>query len=253
MQDFDLSFASMISLSMGVAVVLMASHGVSWPVAALVALGLGLAAGLVNGFLVSYLGASSFIITLATGTFLTGIEFAITDQNTIAAGIPTDFSAITQGTTLGLNNQIYFGAAIALIVWILLDWTEPGRYMRAIGGNPEAARLSGVRVRAFRLWGFVIVALLAALVGLILASYAASYSPNSGASYLLPAYAAVFLGAAVFKPGEFNIPGTVVGVLFLGVIQTGLTMLSLETFIIYLVQSSILVIAVLLSRIGQRI
>jgi ribose transport system permease protein len=76
--------------------------------------------------------------------------------------------------------------------------------------------------------------------------------PNTGVPYLLPAFAAVFLGSAVFRPGEFNIPGTVVGVLFLGVIQTGLTMLQLETFVINLVQGAILIVAVLVSRLGQR-
>jgi ribose transport system permease protein len=103
-----------------------------------------------------------------------------------------------------------------------------------------------------RLWGFVLIALAGAIVGVLLTSNSASYTPNFGTSYLLPAYAAAFLGAAVFRPGEFNIPGTVLGVVFLGVIQTGLTMLSLQTYIINLVQGAILVSAVLLSRLGRQ-
>jgi ribose transport system permease protein len=135
---------------------------------------------------------------------------------------------------------------------VLLERTEIGRYMYAIGGNSEAARLSGVRVRSLRLLGFVIVAFSAAVVGLLLTSQSASYAPNLGISYLLPAFAAVFLGAAVFRPGEFNVLGTVIGVLFLGVIQTGLTMLNLQTYMINLVQGGILITAVLVSRLGQR-
>ena len=103
-----------------------------------------------------------------------------------------------------------------------------------------------------RVLGFIIVGVTAAIVGLILISESGSYAPNGGTSYLLPTYAAVFLGAAVFRPGEFNIPGTIIGVLFLGVIQTGLIMLDLQTYVINLVQGGILISAVLISRLGAR-
>jgi ribose transport system permease protein len=252
MQDFDLSFGSMIGLAGGAAVVLQSQDGWAWGIALLVALGLGLAVGVANGFLIAYLGGSSFIITLAMGTVLVGIEYAFTDQKTIFSGVAQGYVDIGQGEFLGLNNQIWIAAGIAIVLWVLLDQSELGRYMYAIGGNPEAARLSGVRIRRIRLTGFVIVALCAAIVGILLTSQAASSVPNTGVPYLLPAFAAVFLGSAVFRPGEFNIPGTVVGVLFLGVIQTGLTMLQLETFVINLVQGGILIVAVLVSQLGQR-
>lgn len=252
MQDFDLSFGSMIGLAGGAAVVLMSEDNWSWPAAALVALALGLAVGLTNGFLISYLRGSSFIITLAMGTVLVGLEYVFTDQETIFSGVAQGYIDIGQGEFLGLNNQIWIAAGIALILWVLLDKSEVGRYMYAIGGNPEAARLSGVRIRRIRLTGFVIVAVCAAIVGILLTAQAASSVPNTGVPYLLPAFAAVFLGSAVFRPGEFNLPGTVVGVLFLGVIQTGLTMLQLETYVINLVQGAILIVAVLVSQLGQR-
>ncbi len=103
-----------------------------------------------------------------------------------------------------------------------------------------------------RILGFVIVGVSASVVGILITSVAGSYSPNGGTSYLLPAFAAVFLGAAVFRPGEFNVPGTMVGVLFLGVIQTGLIMLDFETYVVNLVQGGILIGAVLISRLGER-
>jgi ribose transport system permease protein len=99
----------------------------------------------------------------------------------------------------------------------------------------------------------VVVGLAAAVVGVLISSQSGAYSPSPGLSFLLPAFAAAFLGSAVFRPGEFNIPGTVIGVLFLGVIQTGLTMLNLETYVINLVQGGVLISAVLLSRLGQRV
>jgi ribose transport system permease protein len=225
MQDFDLSFGAMI----------------------------GLVGGALNGYLIAFLGGSSFIITLAMGTVLTGIEFAFTKQATIFSGVSPDYVKIgAESYILGLSNQIWIAVVVAAVLWALLDRTEVGRYMYAIGGNPEAARLSGIRTRTLRLVGFTIVGLTAAIVGILLTSQGGSYTPSAGTSYLLPAYAAAFLGANCFRPGEFNVPGTVVGVLFLGAISTGLTILNLQTYLINLVQGGILVAAVLLGRLGQR-
>jgi len=87
---------------------------------------------------------------------------------------------------------------------------------------------------------------------MVLIANSGSYSPSFGASFLLPAYAAAFLGSAMLRPGQFNVPGTIIGVLFLGTIQTGLTMLNLEAYVINLVQGTILILAVLLSGLGAR-
>ena len=252
MRDFDLSIGSMVGLADGAAVSVMAQHGVAWPVAILTGLGLGVAAGLFTGFLVAVLGGNSFIMTLGMATILTGIEYAFTGQATVFQGFAHGFVHIGAGSWLGLNNQIWIALVVALILWALLDATEVGRYMYAIGGNEEAARLSGIRTRTLRITGFVIVAFTAAIVGILLASAGAGYTPNPGQYLLLPAYAGAFLGAACFRPGEFNVPGTVVGTLFLGTIATGLTLLNLQTYLINLVQGAILIIAVLISTVATR-
>jgi ribose transport system permease protein len=253
MQDFDLSFGAMIGLVGGAAVTLMVKDHVGWVLALLIGLGFGLVGGALNGYMIAFLGGSSFIITLAMGTVLTGIEFAFTKQATIFSGVSPDYVKIgAESYILGLSNQIWIAVVVAAVLWALLDRTEVGRYMYAIGGNPEAARLSGIRTRMLRLVGFTIVGLTAAIVGILLTSQGGSYTPSAGTSYLLPAYAAAFLGANCFRPGEFNVPGTVVGVLFLGAISTGLTILNLQTYLINLVQGGILVAAVLLGRLGQR-
>jgi ribose transport system permease protein len=251
MQDFDLSFGAMIGLGSGLVTVLIVRDGVAWPVAILLAGLAGVAVGVANGYLVAVLNTSSFIITLAMGTLLTGVEYAVTDQDTIVEEMPAGFTDIAQQSwLLGLNNVVWLALVVTVIAWVVLSKTEYGRYVYALGGNREAARLAGVRVRFLRVGGFVIVAVAAAAVGVLLSSMSASYTPNVGPPYLLPGYAAVFLGAAAFRPGQFNVLGTVVGVLLLGVIQTGLTMLNLETFVISLVQGGILIAAVLISRFG---
>lgn len=253
MQLLDLSFAAAIGLCGALAIVLMSQDGIGWQMAVLLALLAGAVCGLLNGILVSYLGGTALIITLATGTIFTGVEFAVTGQETIIGGVPAKYGEIaTHQSLLGLTNEVWIAAIIAVLGWLFLAQTEMGRYMHAIGGNEEAARLSGIRTRELKVLGFIAAGLGAAAAGILLTSAASSSTPQVGAPYLLPAYAAVFLGSAVFKLGQFNMPGTVLGVLFLGVIQTGLTMLNLNTDVIYIVQGSILVSAVLLSRIGSR-
>lgn len=252
MREFDLSFAAMAGLAAAIATVLMADSGIDWRLAVLITIMAGATAGFVNGWLIAYAGAPSFVITLALGTVLTGAEYALTDQQSVFENIASGYVQIGQGQTLGLNNQVFIALAAFLSAWLLLDFTERGRYMHAIGGNPEAAHLSGINVRRLRLWGFVLVGLAGAIAGIMLSAQAASSSPNMGAPLLLPAFAAVFLGSAAFRPGEFNVLGTLLGVMFLGVIQNGLTLMNSSPAVINVVQGSVLIGAVLLTVLDRR-
>jgi ribose transport system permease protein len=252
MGDFDLSIGSMVGLAAGAAVAMMVDNGYDWRVVILLVLGIGAIVGVANGFLVAVLGGNSFIMTLGMATILTGVEYAFTSQAVVFQGVPSQYVEIGAGEWLGISHQIWIALVVAVVLWVMLDATEPGRFMYAIGGNPEAARLSGIRTRTLRIVGFVIVALAATVVGILISSAGGGYTPNPGQYLLLPAYAGAFLGAACFRPGEFNIPGTVVGVLFLGTIATGLTLLNLQTYLINLVQGAILVVAVLLSTVATR-
>jgi ribose transport system permease protein len=252
MRDFDLSVGAMIGLGGAVAVVAMSKSGLGWPIAVLLALGAGVAAGVVNGVLIAYARASSFIITLAVGTVLTGVEFSLTGQETVFDNIASGYVQIGQGEVFGVNHQILVAAAVFVVVYLLLEKTEVGRYMRAVGGNPEAAHLAGLPVQRLRMAGFVVVAMSAAIAGILVTAQAASSSPNAGLPFLLPAFAAAFLGSASFRPGQFNVAGTLLGVLFLGVIQNGLTLLELSAAVINIVQGAILAAAVVFSGLAQR-
>ena len=252
MGDFDLSIGSMVGFAAGAAVALMVYHDVAWQLAIVLVLAMGIGVGIANGLLVPVFGGNSFIMTLGMATVLTGLEYAFTSQATVFQGVPQGYVDLGAKSILGLSNQVWIALVIAIVLWILLDATEIGRYMYAIGGNQEAARLSGIQTRLLRTIGFIIVALAAATVGILISAAGAGYTPNAGQYLLLPAYAGAFLGAACFRPGEFNIPGTVVGVLFLGTIGTGLTLLNLQTYLINLVQGAILIVAVLLSTVAAR-
>jgi ribose transport system permease protein len=251
MHDFDLSVGAMAGLAGAITAVLMSLHDVAWPLTIVVALAAGVAAGVANGVLVAYAGASSLIITLGLSTILTGSEFVITGQQTIFDGIPQGYVELGQGELLGVNYQVIAAALVLLATYLLLNQSEAGRYMHAVGGNPVAAKLSGVPVQRLRLAGFIIAATCSAVAGVLLTAQAASSSPNAGLPLLLPSYAAVFLGSAAFKPGHINVPGTVLGVLFLGVIQNGLTLMNASVAIVNVVQGVILVVAVLLTRLGR--
>jgi ribose transport system permease protein len=253
MRDFDLSFAAMVGLAGSTAVALMVNHGQSVVVAILATFAVAITVGVVNGFLIAYLGASSFVITLAIGTLLVGVETLWTNNRSIT-GVGSDFYLALDRTVVISQLRLPFFIAIGLFlaVWLLLERTELGRYMYAIGGNPEAARLTGIPVARIRLLGFVIVAVSAAVVGILLSSGFGGTRSDLGTGFLLGAYAAVFLGAAVFKPGQFNVPGTLLGVVFLRVIEVGLLQLQIQTSWINIAKGAILVFGVLLSQLLVR-
>lgn len=250
MGDFDLSVAAMSSLAGAVALYLMTREGVDWAPAIAVALLVSVAVGLGNGLLIAYAKNSSFIITLASGTILTGIEFTITNQETLFENVPQGYIDLGQGSIGGIRTLLIIAFAVFLACLVLLEKTELGRYMRAVGGNSEAARLAGLNVPRLRLTGFVIVAACAAISGIMLTAQAGSSTPSGATGLLLPAFAAAFLGAAAFRPGEFNVAGTLVGVLILAVIQNGLTLMNADPAVINLVQGGILIAAVWVTRAG---
>lgn len=248
--EFDLSVGGLAGLCGTVAVIGVSGVelGLPVPVALAMSLAVGGLLGLLSGTLIAYLGASSFIITLAMGTLLNGVDTQILGANSIYQEIPSGYTSIASGTLLGISNQAFIAVAIALIVGGVLRHLEPGRYLYAIGGNREAARLSGVRVRALVAATFAVSGLCAAAAGILVSAQAGSANVNSALGVLLPAYAAAFLGASMWRPGTFTVFGTLLGVLFLQIIGTGLTLFSLSGAIVSIIQGSILVTAVLLAR-----
>ena len=203
--EFDLSVGSMVGLGGASAVALITLHGVAWPAAVVIALLIGMLAGLTNGIFIAYLGASSFVQTLAMGVILLGVEYLFTDQQTLFTGIPQGYKDLGQATPFGgINIQIWMALVVAVLAYLFLEQTETGRRIYAVGGNPDAARFAGVDVKRLRTLGFIIVAVAAAVTGILITAQGATSSPNAGVSYLLPAYAAAFLG----RPRSSRAPST---------------------------------------------
>jgi ribose transport system permease protein len=252
MGDFDLSIVGIIGLSSAVIISLMSKSDVPMGLALVIGIVLAIAMGLLNGGLIAGIGASSFIITLAAGQVFSGVELEITGGQTIFDNIPQAYLNIATTDILGLASAVWIMLAVFVIIYLLLNQTQLGRYMYAIGGNAEAARLSGISVKRVRTLGFIITALCSMVAAVILTSRAGAYSNEVGTSFFLPTYAAVFLGAAVLRPGTFNLLGTLIGAVFLEVISNGLTLLSLSNAIVLIVQGAILAGAVLLATLQRR-
>lgn len=249
MGDFDLSFGNMVGLAGATAVALMVNFDQSWVVAILVTGVTAVLVGLANGFFVARLGASSFVVTLAAGVILFGFETLWTDNRSITGVDQSVYLALDRTeVAAGIRLPIFIAIGIALLLWLLLDRTELGRYMYAVGGNREASRLAGLPTVRIRTIGFVIVAVMSAVVGVLLTANFGGTRIDLGTPLLLDAYAAVFLGAAVFRPGQFNVPGTIMGVLFLRVVEVGLLVQQIENSWINVSKGAILLFGVLLSQ-----
>ncbi len=261
MGDFDLSVGSTASLAGIVAALVFVDAG-SVALGVSAALLVGLLAGILNGLLVSYLNILPFVATLGTLTMYSGLAFFISDGKTIfGRDIPAAFSLFARGgLPLGalegravlLPNLTLLALGVLLVVWLLLGQTTFGRRLYAIGGNREAARLAGVRLRALRLAAFALAGLAAAVGGLMYASRVASANPTQGAGLMLDAIAAVFLGMTMSEEGEPQVIGTFLGVLILGVLDNGLTQMQVDSYVREMLVGAIIVAAVASSGLGRR-
>lgn len=248
--EFDLSYTSTLGISAALSVVLVTRD---WPIAAaiLVSLAVSILIGLLVGFLVTLGRASSFIVTLAVGSAVMGLEQALSGNRTIYEGIPQAFVDMTEHQLLGLRAPVWFALLIVLVAAVLLHGTAFGRQAKAVGGNPTAAYLAGVRVRRVKIACFVLVALMAGVAAIILASRSASYYPNVSAGFLLNTYAAAFLGAAIGARIGFTVAGSAFGVLWITTLQTGLTLNNQPAWTSNLIQGLVLAAAVLISARGR--
>jgi ribose transport system permease protein len=222
---FDLSFAYTMSLA-GVTAAHFVAEGSPVVVAVGLAIAVGLSIGVINAIVVVKLGIDSFIGTLATGSLIQSFITVVTNDNSITdERLAGPFASIGQSTIAEVTAPVFYAIVIALAIWFFLSQTTTGRRMYGVGFNRDAARLAGVRVERLRIGALIVSGGLAAVAGVSLASVLGSGSPTAGTPYLLPAFAASFLGATQFQ-GRFNVAGTMVAILLLG---TGLTALSLGT------------------------
>ena len=250
--EFDLCIGFVASFIGLIVCGLMANEGFPIPLAIVAALALGTAIGCINGLLVTKVGINAVIATLGVGTILSGIGFSYS-AFPIAVGIPREFTSISIGRVLfGIPNPVVIMFAVLAVLWVILNKTDLGQKMQAVGSNIEAARLSGIRVDRIKLFAFMTAGFCAALTGILLSSLLGSGTLGAGDGYLLNAFAAVFLGSATLREGQFHIFGTLVGVMILAVGFNGLSIFGAPTHFQPIFKGGILVFAVGLSTLARR-
>ena len=217
---FDLSIGSILSLSGVVAASLSVSYGLPGPLAAACGIGVGAIAGLINGVLVTSLGINPLIVTLGTLSAYLGITELISGSG--VDFIPSSFTVIGQTVILGFESPFWIAIIVVAIAWFLTSQTAFFRKFYYIGGNPRAAKLSGIRNERVLIVGFVIMGALAALAGILDAARLGGASSTAGTGEELAVITAGVLGGASLKGGEGTVVGGVLGVLFIALVQNAL-------------------------------
>ena len=250
--EFDLSIGSLASLAGIIGVSLIVSQGLPVPLALLVAVGFGALVGLFNATIVTKAGVNALVATLGTGSVLIGMNYIITSGRPLAITDPF-FSSIALGKVFfGIPNLVVIMALVYAILWVILNRTDVGFQMQAVGGNPEAARMSGILNDRVKMLAYAISGMCAALAGMLLSSRLGSGQVAAGDGYLLDAFAACFLGSAVLRDGQFHIVGTFFGALTVGVGFAGILMFGLPTYVQLLFRGGLLIGAVALATIARR-
>ena len=214
---------------------------------------LGAVIGIVNGLIVTKLRVNSVIATLGVGTILVGLAFAYSAGVPIVAGVPDDFLHLALGRWLfGVPNPIIvIGRSSSARSGLWSNARRSARRFRPSAAIPPRRGSSGINVDRIKIIGFVISGMCAALTGILLASRLGSGTASAADSYLLSAFAAVFLGSATLRDGEFHILGTFVGALIIAFGFNGLNIFGAPTFSQYMFQGAILIVAVGLSSLGR--
>lgn len=215
-----------------------------------VALIVGVAVGLFNGMVIVYGRVNAVIATLATYAGFRGLANLVSNGRAQGyTGTDSTFIFLARGSALGIPILIWVFIVVALAAHLILRYTDIGRNIYAMGGNPTAARLAGININRYVVGCYVLAGVIAAVAGILLTARTGSGQPTSGSQGLeLQSITAAALGGVALQGGKGGIPGTVLAVILLGVLQNGLTVLSVNSFWQDIAQGALLVLAVVIQQ-----
>jgi len=239
----DLSVGSIMAFS-GVVMASVLNAGLPIPLAILIGIGVGILCGLVNGLLITYGNLPPFISTLGMMSVARGAALLYTNGRPIS-GFTGDFRFLAVGEVLSIPVPVLVMIIVYVIAHLLLTRTKLGRYTYAIGGNEEAAMLSGINVRFYKTAVYGLCGMMSGLAAIILTARLNSAQPIAGIMYELDAIAATVIGGTSLMGGEGRISGTLIGALIMGVLRNGLNLLGVSSFIQQTVIGAVIIIAVL--------
>lgn len=247
---FDLSVGSVMALSSTVVALLLLA-GVPIPVAVVLGLLLGAAAGLVNGILITVIGINPLVATLGTMSIARGIALVLTEGFSVSS-LPPAFGYIGKASLLGIPLLVILTLSLIILFDLAVRHTRFFRQIYFIGANEKAAMLSGIAVNRVRIIAYILTGVLAALAGVLLASRLMSGTPTAGNALELQVLAAAVIGGASLRGGEGTILGAFLGVVFVALINNAMTMLAVSIYWQMIVIGAVLVCAVALDMLVRR-
>ena len=248
-RGFDLSVGSVAALA-GIMIAYMTKNNVPYLLAFFITIGFGITAGMINGCIIAKLKINALITTLAFMQIYLGLIYIISGGYSITVPAPA-FSAIGTARVFGIPLPIIILVSLYLIFFIILKFTVFGRYIYSMGGNPEAARVSGINTTKLEILVYTLSSVLAAFAGIILASRLGAAQTTAGGTYSMDSIAAVVLGGTALSGGKGNILGSLIGIAIVGVLQNGLIMINMPIYYQYVATGLVLIVAVLMQTVNQ--
>ncbi|SKA87024.1 ribose transport system permease protein [Clostridium sp. USBA 49] len=242
----DLSVGSILAITGAIAATL-ATKNVNVILNLLIVLLIGAFIGFLNGITVAKGKIQAFIVTLATMTVFRGVTYVYTKGTPISV-IDSKFTFVGNGKIAGIPMPIILIIIVVLAAWYILNQTRYGRYVYAVGGNEDSARLSGINTVKIKTLVYVICGMTAALSGVVVTSRIGSASPNAGVGFELDAIAAVVLGGTSLSGGEGSVIGTIIGAMIIGVLNNGLNLINVSPFYQSIVKGLVILLAVMLDK-----
>jgi ribose transport system permease protein len=246
----DLSVGSIIGIS-GITCGMAMAAGLSPFLSVLIGMATGFGVGMINGWLVSYVGITPFIVTLGMLSMARGTIWIITKGWPIEE-ISEKFMVIGQGKFLGIPVPVVIAIVVSVIMHFFLSYTVFGRRLYAIGGNEEATRLSGINVKKFKCLAYGISGLMSAITGIILVARFSSAQTSAGDGWELDAIAAAVIGGTSLMGGSGSVLGVIIGAAIMGVIRNGLVLMKVSAYWQTAIMGLIIVIAAVIDRIKNR-
>ncbi|BDF59619.1 ribose ABC transporter permease [Christensenellaceae bacterium] len=242
----DLSVGPILAVC-GVVLAQMLVNGTNAFLAVLAALALGVLMGLINGSLISVFNLQPFLVTLGTMSIYRGLALVYTTGKPVP-GVPDSYTSVIGGKIGIIPVPVIIMIAIVLLVYCLLKFTKIGVYIFAIGGNVEAAKLSGINVTKYKMTAYVISGLACALGAVVMVGRLGAAEPTAATGYELDAIAASAIGGASLAGGKGSVIGTVLGALILAVLKNGMTLLNVQSYYQQIATGIVIILAVMLDH-----
>jgi ribose/xylose/arabinose/galactoside ABC-type transport system permease subunit len=258
---FDLSVGTILALTSVIGAMAMAAAAGMFPDAVVLAIALGMLAGVgggiaigvVNGIGVALFNVSPFMMTLGMASVGFGISLYLTGGVPVYGMPPAFGKALGFGHWLGIPAPIYVTVALVLIMYVVLNWTRMGRYFYAIGGNLKASVLSGINTRFYLFMAYVLCAALTAISGIMLTARLETGEANIGATMPLESIAACVIGGVSLRGGTGRLGNVVLGAIFINLVQNGMNLARIESYLQIVVIGVLLILAVVADQLRQRV